>query len=240
MIFIMLIKRCVKLLAVVAVLLAGGITGGFAAFSYCAGQMPLYQFSADLPAMAITEKNEVVIQENKALKDAVAKVKDAVVAVKISDAKGGIIYGSGLALTSDGLVAVPYNLYLPQAPAEIFSRGEKISFEVVKRDKAENLVILKLESANWLTSGFYQMENLKLGERVFLAGAAPDGGNFVNEGIVRDFTEDAITTNIYERDEALGAAVFDIEGNILGIADIDKTGQISVIPISKIKEISGL
>jgi hypothetical protein len=43
-----------------------------------------------------------------------------------------------------------------------------------------------------------------------------------------------------EKIQAAGSPVFDIEGNILGLALVDKTGWVGIIPISKIKEFSGL
>jgi hypothetical protein len=234
-----MIKRLFKLVAFVAILLAAGVLGGMAAFHQCAGLMPFYQDSIRFPAQT-EEKQEVIIQENKALKDAFAKVKDAAIAVKITDAKGKVVYGSGVAITSDGLAAVPNDLYPPSGAAEIFSGGEKIGFEVVKRDKESNVAILKLQTAGLFTAGFYQAEYLKLGERIFLAGILPGGEFFVNEGIARAVSEDGIATNIRETAEAAGAPAFDIEGNILGIAQVDKAGQVSVIPIWKIKEASGL
>ena len=234
-----MIKRLLKLVAIAAVLAAGGALGGMAAFYQCAGMMPYHQNLSQLPGQVV-EKQEVFIQENKALKNAFDKVKGAAIAIKITDAKGNVIHGSGVAITSDGLAAVPHDLYPPSSAAEIFSNGERVGFEVIKRDKESNVAILKLQTSGLFTSGFYPAENLQLGERIFLAGILPDGEFFVNEGIARDFTEDAITTNIRETAAAAGAPAFDIEGNILGIAQVNKTGQVWVIPIWKIKEISGL
>jgi hypothetical protein len=237
----MTIKRFATIiLAVVAVVMSGAL-GGLLAFSYCAGLLPFNQANpSDLAPMRVTEKQITTIQENKALKDAAAKVFGAVINVKIISASGAVIHGSGMVLSSDGLAAVPYGLFLPGAKAEIIASGKAAEFEVLKRDKASNLVILKLKNGNWPTAGFYQLENLKLGERIFLAGTLSSGANFVNEGIVRDFTAEIINTNINEAAEALGAPAFDIEGNIIGIAAITKTGQVSIIPISKIKQASGL
>lgn len=232
----MTIKRLAIIIAAVVAVVASGALGGLLAFSYCAGFLPFNQGNFDsLAPVRVTEKQVTTIQENKALKDAAAKVFGAVIGVKVASA-----YGSGVILTSDGLAAVPYDLFPAGAKAEVVAGGKTTAFEVLKRDKASNLVILKLENANWPTAGFYQLDNLKLGERVFLAGMFNGGANFVNEGIVRDFTPETIDTNINEKTEAMGAAAFDIEANIMGIAVISKSGQVTVIPISKIKEVSGL
>ena len=234
-------KQIGKSLLILSVSLASGIAGGALAFFYLAGLLPFG--SGDVESLApvrITERQEVIIQENKALKDAAAKVVDIAAGIKVTKSTGAAAYGSGVIFTSDGMVAVPYSLFPPGAAAEVTARGKKAAFEVLKRDKAQNLVILKLKDPNWPTAGFYQLDNLKMGERVFLAGTLAGGGNFVNEGIVRNFTAGLITTSIYEKAEAEGSPMFDIEGNIMGIASIDKTGQVIVIPISKIRELSAL
>lgn len=237
----MTIKRFLTLIAAVAAVVMSGALGGLLAFSYLSGLLPFGAGNIEnLPPARITEKQEITIQENGALKDAAAKVGGVAIGVKVTNSQGLSSYGSGVIFTSDGLAAIPYSLFLPGVSAEITAGGKKASFEVLKRDKAQNLVIVKLESANWSTAGFYQLENLKLGERVFLTGNLASGANFVNEGVVRDFTADNINTNIYEKPEAAGSPAFDIEGNIMGIATIDKSGRVSVIPISKIKEAGGL
>jgi hypothetical protein len=237
----MTIKRFAAIVAAVAAAVMSGVLGGLLAFSYCAGLLPFGRENIEnLPPVHITEKQITTIRENEALKNAAAKVMGIAIGIKITGSKNAISYGSGVVITSDGLAAVPYGLFPPGASAQITAGGKTAAFEVLKRDKATNLVILKLENGNWPTAGFCQMDNLKLGERVFLAGISATGGNFVNEGIVRDFTADSINTNIYEKAEALGAPAFDIEGNIMGISSVDKTGRVSVIPISKIKELSGL
>ncbi|MCU0652981.1 MAG: serine protease [Candidatus Pacebacteria bacterium] len=231
--------KIVKTLLVVIAAVAGGALGGAAAFSYLVGTMPADFGGFNVSSMPVNSKPVVTIQENKALKDAVAKVANTAVAIKTTTAKG-TAYGSGVILTSDGLVAFPYTLFPPGTEAQVIVAGKPVAFQVVKRDKDKNLAILKLEGSSWPTSSFYRLENLKLGERVVMAGVLESGGNFSDEGVVRDFTPEVINTNILERASAQGAPVFDIEGNILGIAMVSKDGWVSVIPISAIKTIAGL
>ncbi len=234
----MIIKKLIKLVLLLIAAVFAGALGGVLAFNQCAGLFSSYEFPGMMPMAE--EKTEVVIQENKALKNAIAKVKGAVIEIRVADAKNNITQGSGIILASDGIAAAVYDFYPPGAKAEVFHRGEKIGFEVLKRDKDANAVILKLDAADLSTMGFYHAEDLMLGERVFLVGARGGNDFFVNEGIVRDFAEDKITTNIYESAPAAGAPVFDIEGKILGIAEIAKNGQTSIIPVWRLKEIGEL
>jgi S1-C subfamily serine protease len=235
------IKRFVKLLVSVFLVLIGGALGGLAAFLYFAGLLPFKAENYEnIKPVPVIEKQEVTIQENKALTDAVAKVDGIAIGIKVVGTKGLATYGSGVILSSDGLAAVPYSLYPPGAAGEVVAAGKKTSFQILKRDKSQNLILLKLDGSNWSTAGFYQLDGLNLGERVFLAGVLPAGGSFVSEGIVRDFSTRSIATNIFEKAEAEGSPVFDIEGNIIGIADVARSGQVSVIPIDVIKGFSGL
>ena len=73
-----------------------------------------------------------------------------------------------------------------------------------------------------------------------MVGASPSGEFFANEGMVRAVSGDKIVTNIYEDAAAAGAAVFDIEGNFLGIAQVAESGQVTVISVAKIKKAAGL
>ncbi|HNR81718.1 MAG TPA: hypothetical protein PKK37_04750, partial [Candidatus Pacearchaeota archaeon] len=121
---------------------AGGAAGGLISFYQCTQLAPLY-----LPSMLSSpkiEKSETVIQENKALKNAIAKVKNMAIAVKTGDGRTV----SGAAITSDGLAVTLNSAYPAGAAAEVFSAGEKIGFEVVKRDKEANLAILRLSGAD--------------------------------------------------------------------------------------------
>lgn len=227
-------------MAVLASIIAG-ILGGFASFSYLIGNSSFYSGTGlNFSPVRVIEKQVTAIQENKALKDAAAKVANVSAGIKVTGAKGAVSYGSGVIFTSDGLVATPYSLFPPGAEAEVIVGGKKAAFEVVKRDKEKNLVILKLENSNWPTASFYQFDNFKLGERIFLSGKLVSGANFVNEGVARDFTADIINTSITEKTEAAGSPAFDIEGNIMGIATVDKAGWVSVVPITAIKSLSGL
>lgn len=202
--------------------------------------MPLFaKYKLDQNLVYLTEKQETTIQENKALKNAVEKVAKTVVSIKSTTAKGAVLEESGLILASDGLIAALSDLMPVGAAAEIRIDGQVVPFQIEKRDKASNLVLVKVEKTNLPTASYYQMENLQLGERIFLIGNLP-AKKIVNEGIVRSFTADLIETNIIDNAEAASSPVFDIEGNILGLALVAKDGRVTVLPVTKIKAVSGL
>jgi S1-C subfamily serine protease len=198
-----------------------------------------YKYKLDQNQIYVTEKQLTTIQENKALKSAVEKVAKTVVGVSSTGAKGAVIEESGLILSSDGLVATLSSLMPANGTAEIFIEGQKTAYRVIKRDKASDLALVKVEQTNLPTSSFYLMDGLVLGERVFLYGNSPSK-KIVNEGVIRSIGADLIETTIIDNAEAAGSPVFDIEGNILGLSVAAKDGRISILSVAKIKELSGL
>lgn len=197
-----------------------------------------YKYKLDQNQIYVTEKQLTTIQENKALKIAVDKIAKTVVGVSSTTVKGTVIEESGLILSSDGLVATLSSLMPANSATEISIEGKKTAYEVLKRDKAADLALIKVEQTNLPTSSFYPMENLVLGERIFLYGNLPSK-KIVNEGVVRSIGGGMVETTIIDNAEAAGSPVFDIEGNILGLSVVAKDGRVSILSVAKIKELSG-
>jgi len=154
-----------------------------------------------------------------------------------------ILEGSGLIVTSDGLVVTLAEIVPQGSTFSFFVDNEQVNFQILKRDLKENLALVKIEKSNLPTVSFADLEKLKLGEKVFLVGTIFDKAvpsKIVNEGIVKSFDKDFIKTNIFEKNILKGSSLFDIEGKVLGLNNVDLEGKVIAIPISKIKEFSGL
>lgn len=226
-----MIKNILKIIAIFII----GITGGiFSNRIFFYEQRPIY----------LTEKKEIIIQENLALKNAIEKVEKIVIGVKTQKKDKKILEGSALILTSDGLIITLSELIPPDSNFNFFLEGEKVPFQIIKRDLKENLALIKIEKNNLPIAGFANLEKLKLGERVFLVGATFEKESFkkiVNEGIIRAFNKEIIETTIFEKNNLAGSPLFDIEGKILGLNKIDKEeGRVITISISKIKSFANL
>ncbi len=234
-----MLKGIVK---IVVIVLAAAVVGVFAdqvLWPYFVSRPLFLEYSLDQNPVYVTEKTETTIQENAALKNAIEKVKNTVVSIQSTTAKGAVMHESGLILTSDGMIVALSDMMPAAATTVIEAGGEKPKFTIVKRDAALNLALVKLEKNNLTTTSFYPQDALKLGERIFLLGSV-SGKNFTNEGIVRRIGDGVIETNMVDLAEAKGSPVFDIEGNIVGLAQVAKDGRVSVIPVSQIKAFSGL
>ncbi len=227
-----------------------GVSGGIFAdqilWPYFIERPLFYQYRLEQSPVYVTERKEVTIQENTALKNAIEKVEKAVIGVRSKEKTEKILEGSGLIVTSDGLLVTLAEL-VPQGSAfSFFIDGKAVSFQILKRDLENNLALVKIEKTNLPTVGFVDLGKLKLGERVFLVGVIPSstkGGAFqeiVNEGIVKSFDENYLQTNIAEKSSIEGSPLFNIEGEVLGLNTIDSQGKVIAIPISKIKEFIGM
>ncbi len=194
----------------------------------------------------MNETKEIVIEENIALQNAIEKVNKTVVGIRTTLKSGIILEGSGLVLTSDGLALTFSDLVPQEATTSLFLEnreykvGEKV--RILKRDAKNNLVLVKIEETNLPTTGFADLNQIKIGERVFLVGQIFDKGipqKMTNEGIIKTFDENSIKTNMTEKYTLSGSPLFDIEGNVLGLNTIDKDGKVVAIPTAKIKSFSG-
>lgn len=235
-----MIKKIISFFLLMAAAAVAGIFADQVVWPYFVQRPLFYQYRLEQAPVYVTEKQQTTIQENVALKSAIEKVAKAVAGVKSTTAKGVVLEGSGLVLTTDGLVVTFSNLLPAGAAFEIATDSGKSSFEIVKRDKTSGLALVKVAQGTLATASFYNLDNLRLGERVFLLGASAGNKRFANEGIVSSFSSQTIETTMVDLAQAAGAPVFDIEGNILGLASTNKSGRVSVIPISVIKIFSGL
>lgn len=228
-----MLKNILKIVVVFVIGMVGGIFADQVLWPYFVEKPFFYEYRlANIP-FSITEKNEITIQENIALQEAVEKVEKAVV---------GVGSGSGLVITSDGLVVTL---------AELVPKGENFTFvvdgkisqsQVLKRDLENNLALVKIEDLGLQTCGFADFDKIRLGERVFLVGVIWEKTGplkIVNEGIVKFFTADFIRTNIFEKSTLNGSALFNINGELLGLNTIDSEGKVTAIPISKIRAFIG-
>lgn len=234
-------KSLLKLLVIFVIGTFGGIFADQILWPYFIERPLFLKYRLEQTPIYLTEIKEVTIQENVALKNVIEKVEKAVIGIEATT-KETILRGSGLILTSDGLIVTLSDLVPQGAKINFFVDGQLASFQVLKRDLKENLALIKVENTNLSTLGFANLERIKLGERVFILGMILKGGKIqktVNEGIVKRFSEEWIDTNILETASLAGSPLFNIEGGVLGINTVDYWGRVNTIPVTKIKEFAG-
>ncbi len=223
-------KKVLQILAIFVV----GILGGLFANQF------IWPYFIERPVY-ITERKEIIIEENTALKNAVEKVEKTVVGIKTTN-KEKILNGSAMVLTSDGLIVTLAELVPQGSEFLFFVEGEPSSYQILKRDLTNNLALIKLEQNNLPTVGFADLNKIKTGERIFLIGTIYGVKEFtrgVNEGVVSYFNENLISTNILERSTMAGSPLFNIKGEFLGLATIDYWGIVGIVPVDIIRTFAG-
>lgn len=224
-------RRLLKITAVFVIGMIGGIFADQILWPYFIERPLFYQYGLEQSPVYLTERKEITIEENVALQNAIERAEKVVLGIETKN-----LAGSGLIVTADGF-AVTLAELVPKYSTSTLFIGEKEFFpQVLKRDTQENLALLKIDSDNLSTLGFADLENLKIGQRVFLLGFS----GVANEGIVRSFDEKVIETNISEEKGLKGSILFNIKGEVLGINEISSQGKVSAIPCSKIKELIGM
>jgi len=190
--------------------------------------------------IVVNPKEEITIVENVALENAIEKVKDSIVFIQSKSKTGKVLESSGLILTSDGLILTLSDLVPQNYEIKIFLGEKEFIPKVLQRKN--NLALLKIEEKNLKTVSFTEFEKIKLGQRVFLVGEILGNETrkkVVNEGLIKTFAENLIETNIFEAKNLQGSALFNIEGQLVGLNTIDKEGEVVAISIKAIRQFVG-
>ncbi len=235
-------KNILKIIGLFIIGIGGGIFADQILWPYFVEKPLFHQYRLEQSPVYVTERKEVTIQENVALQNAIERVEKVVIGLRTEMPMGKFIEGSGLILTSDGLVVTLAELVPQGSDFSFFINGEQPSFQILKRDLKQNLALVKLEKTNLPTVSFANLDKLKLGERVFLVATVFDKekpSQIVNQGIVKSFSSDYIKTNMFEKYLIAGSPLFNIEGEALGLNTIDLEGKVTAISISQVKEFAG-
>jgi len=233
-----MLKEVFKVSAAFILGIFGGIFGSQILWPYFIERPLFLEYRLEQRPIYLTEKREIKIQENVALQETIEKVKSSVLGIQTKTKKGKILEGSGLILTTDGLILTLADLVPDGSTTTIFLENEVLPVQVLKKDTKQNLALLKIEKEKLSTVSFGDFEKMKLGQRVFLIGVVFSKNSpkkIVNEGILSYFDQNLIETNIFEKENLIGSSLFDIEGNFLGLNFLNQEGKISSIPILQIK-----
>lgn len=195
--------------------------------------------------IVLNTTEQVYIQENVALQDAILRAKKSIVAVKSKS------IASGLIVTSDGLVVTLASAISPRNTLSISWQGEAISFSVIKVDMQNNLALLKINSDSLSTVGFADPNKIKIGQRVFLVAVTSQYAKetqeaegqddwLVNEGIIREKNTRFLKTNISEKQIVSGSPLFNSTGELVGVNALDTEGRVVAVPAEIVKNFIGL
>ena len=193
----------------------------------------------------INPTEKIIITENVAIEQAIEKINPCLVSVHAYKDKKLLSQGTGLIVTSDGLIITVADLVSAGADEYlIFRNSQSLVAEVNKVDLNNNLALLKIKETNLPVVSFVNLDNLRLGERVILTGTElyeNKLSHFVNLGIIRSIHGEDIGINIVQESGlANGSPLINVEGKVIGLNLIDKDGFIEVISVKIVKGFIGL
>ncbi len=244
-------KFIFKVFAIFIIGVVGGIFADQIFWPYFIERPLFLEYNLEQRPVYLTEHKEITIQDNTALQESIKGVEKIIVGIKTETKKGKTIEGSGLIITSDGLVVTLAELVPANSSVRLFltySNEEITDFQIIKRDLENNLALIKIEKKDLNTAGYVNLEELRLGQRVFAVTTLFDQDknkktltiSVVDEGIIQYLNQGLINTNISGGDVFIGSPLFNIEGNVLGINFIDKHGKMVTMPYKEIQLFTGI
>lgn len=245
---------------ILAVLIIGGIGGVLAeriVLPYLAHTAPFNKIcwlkDIENGTTIVNKTEKIIIAENTAMEEAIDKIKPAIVGVvtkKITSPADKteqiIAEGTGFILTADGSI-ITANHVLPafklseQAKYYVIKDDKLISAQIVKRDAANNLALIKIQESNLPVVSLGNIEELRLGQRIVLVGAEIQKNivsKFVNWGIIRNIIDNEFSINLEKEDWMFsGGPLMNIKAEVIGLVWLDNQGLIKIVTVDKIKNI---
>ena len=167
----------------------------------------------------------VVIHSN----DAVGyKKEDSVVYLQTNK-----MQGSGVILSSNGLIATNYHLIENASTAQfIFNNGQVYQGKttVVGLDQQRDIALLQIEKTG-LTPALIS-ETFAVGDAVTAIGAPNAVRNTATTGVIAGFDQDMISATAVIAKGSSGGGLFDASDKLIGITSSFGNGQYHSIPIS--------
>jgi S1-C subfamily serine protease len=231
----------------------GGILGSQLLFPWLAGIAYLRNIDwirqAGEGTTVINQTEKIIITENQALEEAIAKGSGIVVGIISERTKKTIAkkvitlekpeilaQGTGFIASADGLVITAQNL-IPETTQKtlVVYGGRQFEAEIKKTDKELGVVLLKINENNLPVMPFLG-EDIKLGEQLFLIGTKlPDFDKFVDLSIAKQISP-ALNLE-FASQEIVGSPIFNVKGEIVGLNWADSNGQAKTTLSYAIKEL---
>lgn len=218
-------RTILKIVTVFVIGTVGGIFADQILWPYFVERPLFYKYDLEQRPIQITKQQKITIQENQALQDAIEEVKTSVVAVRSETG-----FGSGLVASSDGLVVTLNSV--ANGTSTVVYQGQQLKAGLVKTEG--KFTVLRINKDNLPTPAFIDIEQARLGQRVFLIGKLfkeKELVTVINHGIIKYFDKNGIHTNIFEIKTLGGSPLLDIKGDVLGLVTIDRQGKVTSIPL---------
>ena len=146
--------------------------------------------------------------------------------------------GSGVVLSSDGLIATNYHLIENAATAQfIFNNGQVYQGKttVVGLDPQRDIALLQIEKTG-LTPALVS-ETFAVGDAVTAIGSPNFVRNTVTTGVIAGFDQDIISATAVIAKGSSGGGLFDSSDKLIGMTSSFGNGQYYSIPMANIMQV---
>lgn len=157
------------------------------------------------------------------------------------DEKAGYNWGTGVVISSDGLILTNTHVIDGCDSADvIFSPDEKYKASLIGADAASDIALLRIEASGLQTAHFGSSAEINVGDRVCAIGN-PLGDTFtrtLTDGIVSAISRDVayngrsmtlLQTNTALNEGNSGGALFNMHGQVIGITNMKMMSSFSSI-----------
>ena len=208
----------------------GGVIGAFG-FIYFSGRYSANISEAALPTPVISATPSLGFWER-----IISDASLASVGIQVFQANQLAKQGSGIIVSSDGLIATVADLVVPGAVYQIFYEDRIIKGTVVSRNYNLNLLIIKTDNAysNIATLGANSYNN---GQEVVLVGklmALSSPAIFSQKGTISYITEKNVILDTVADKSLYGAGVVNSDGDFIGLSYL-RTGKVNLIRAGSIQ-----
>jgi len=191
----------------------------------------------------IREVREIIISKEEAVAGAVEKGEKSTVGIASTNGVN-TVYGSGLIITADGFIITIADAIPAGYKTTVYVREgeESVAAQLLKRDAAKNLAIVKIERQNLSPVAFARQNSWSIGDVVVMVAKAVEANDLVTiaqEGTVRTKDADMIRTNIFDKQTLQGSPLFNLEGQVVGLNTFEEGGRLVAIPVSVLRDFSG-
>ncbi len=187
----------------------------------------------------INKTEKVYISQETAYQEAIDKIGNAVVAMRVERTGRAPIENSGFILTSDGLIITADFTLAKDARVLVLRDNKEYLAELVRQDKDNDMALLKIKENNLPVVEFGDSAGLRLGAKVLLVGAAKideSFARFANFGFIKTLAPE-LSFTFTESALADGAALGNLEGKVLGLVLTGKQGSVQLVKEDKIREL---
>ncbi len=184
----------------------------------------------------INKTEKIYLTQDAAYQEAVARVLSAVVDVRIERSGKKIAEQSGFISTNDGLIMTAGPI-LSGTKVFVVRDSKEYEAQIIKQDKENSLAVLKINETNLPVVSFGEINSLKIGETIFLAGAKVTEkvfSPFIVSGFVGG-TQPTLNVSFYnDQDLINGGPLANIRGEVFGLALVSKNKELQIVASDKI------